>query len=239
MRVLLALAISLAAAVFPAVGAEPVQLTFSEFYPITHTAHGQPAGPGIELVRKLTEGLPVELHSQSTPLKRMLALTPFHPTIVIALIRTSRREKDFDWIGELYNDSLVMVTKKPHARIEALDQARSLSHIGVTLGGVAEALLREQKFTNIEASLDMTAQARKLASNRVDGWCALRQSARTAWEATGHDPAELQMGPEILPASIWIAASKTVPPEMVTELRRRFATLERDGTLDRMMGDLR
>ena len=206
---------------------------------VTHTVNGQPAGPGIELARKLTEGLPVELHSQSTPLRRMLAMTSLHPTIIVALIRTSRREKDFDWIGELYSDSLVMVTKKPHPRIDTLEQARSLNHIGVTLGGVAEAMLREGKFTNFEASLDMTAQARKLASNRVDGWCALRQSARTAWQLTGHDPAELQIGREILPTSIWIAASKSVPRPMVAELRRRFTALERDGTIDRLMADLR
>lgn len=169
----------------------------------------------------------------------MLTMTPSRQMIVAALIRTKKRESDFTWIGELYEDSLVMVTKKPNPRIDDLEEARSLGRIGVTLGGVAEALLRERKFTNVESSLDMKAQARKLASNRVEGWCALRQSARTAWLTTGNDPAELQMGPEIMPASIWIAVSKTVPPDIVAELKKRFASLQRDGTLDRLMGDLR
>ena len=222
-----------------AMAADKVQLVFSEFYPISHTEKGQPAGPGVELMRELTKGLPVEFHTQSTPLKRMLVMAPSRPLIVAALIRTSRRETDFDWIGELYRDSLVMVTAKPNPRIDDLEQARSLGHIGVTLGGVAEALLRERKFTNFEASLDMTAQARKLASNRVDGWCALRQSARSAWRVTGHDPADLQMGPEIMDVSIWIAASKSVPREMVAELKRRFAALDRNGTLAAELGELR
>lgn len=235
---ILAVAICLGAAIGTA-AAESVHLVFSEFYPVTYTEKGQPAGPGIELARRLTEGLPVEFHAQSTPLRRMLTMTPAHQMIVAALIRTKKREDDFTWIGELYEDSLVMVTKKPNPRIDDLEKARAMARIGVTLGGVAEALLRERKFTNIETSLDMKAQARKLASNRVEGWCALAQSARTAWLATGSDSAELQMGPEIMPVSIWIAVSKTVPPDMVAEIRKRFAGLQRDGTLDRLMGDLR
>ncbi|HMA51456.1 MAG TPA: transporter substrate-binding domain-containing protein [Magnetospirillaceae bacterium] len=234
-----AVAMCLGAAIGNAAKAESVQLAFTEFYPVTYTDKGQPAGPGVEFAKLLVEGLPVELHSQSTPLRRMLALTPTHQMIVAALIRTKKREQDFNWIGELYSDSLVMVTRKPNPRIDDLEKARTMTRIGVTLGGVAEALLHERKFTNVEASLDMKAQARKLASNRVEGWCALRQSAKAAWLTTGHDADELQIGSEIVPASIWIAVSRSVPPPMVAELKKRFAHLQQDGTLDRLMGDLR
>ena len=120
-----------------------------------------------------------------------------------------------------------------------LEQARRLDHVGVTLGGIAETLLEERHFTNIEPSLDMTAQARKLANGRVDAWCGLKQSASQAWELIGRDPSDMEMGAEILPVSIWIAASLPVPPDLVEELRRRFAALQRDGTIARIFSGLR
>ncbi len=218
---------------------EPVTLAFTEFYPVTRTENGHPAGPGIELARRLAEGLPIHLNDEATPLRRLLALTDSRPIIVVALIRTAPRETQFHWIGELYRDSLVMVTVKPHPRIDTLEQARRLGHIGVTLGGIAETLLEERHFSNIEPSLDMTAQARKLANGRVDAWCGLKQSANQAWELIGRDPRDMEMGAEILPASIWIAASLPVPPDLVEELRRRFAALQRDGTLARIFNGLR
>ena len=235
----LALTVAVFLGVARTAAADPVALAFTEFYPVTHTENGLPAGPGIELARRLTEGLPIRLNTEAVPLRRLLSMAEVRPMIVIALVRSARREEQFRWIGELYGDSLVMVTKRPHARLDSLDQARRLDHIGVTLGGIAETILREQHFTNIEPSLDMTAQARKLANDRVDAWCALRQSARQAWAETGRDPGDLEIGAEITPAPIWMAASLSVPPEMVEELRRRFADLQRDGTLGRIFAELR
>jgi polar amino acid transport system substrate-binding protein len=235
--------LALIAAVFlgvaRAAAAEPLTLAFTEFYPVTRTENGRPAGPGIELARILTEGLAVRFGAEAVPLRRLMSLTEARPMIVIALVRTARREERFRWIGELYRDSLVMATRKPNPRIESLDQARGLGRIGVTLGGIAQAMLEERHFTNIEPSLDMTAQARKLANGRVDAWCALRQSARDAWNSTGLPAEEIEMGAEIETVSIWMAASLPVPPETVEELRRRFAQLQRDGTVERIFKGLR
>jgi polar amino acid transport system substrate-binding protein len=222
-----------------AAGAEPVMLAFTEFYPITHTEDGHPAGAGVGLAERLTMGLPIRLNPEAIPLRRLLMMTEARPIIVAALIRTPKREEQFHWIGELYRDSLVMVTKAPNRRIDTLQDARALGHIGVTLGGIAETLLEERHFTNYEASLDMLSQARKLASGRVDAWCALKQSARTAWVAAGEDATSLEMGADLVPASIWMAASLSVPPEIVAELRRRFALSASDGTLDTLLASLR
>lgn len=222
-----------------AAAAEPAALVFSEFYPVSRTENGRPAGPGIELARKLTEGLPVRFETQSLPLRRLLSMAEARPLIVVALLRSPEREEQFRWIGELYRDSLVMATRKPNARIDDLEQARALGHIGVTLGGIAEALLQERHFTNVEPLLDMTAQARKLANGRVDAWCALRGSARHAWDSIGQPAENIEMGAELMPASIWLAASLPVPPELVEELRRRFAEARRDGTLGRIFAGLR
>ncbi len=222
-----------------AAAAEPVGVVFTEFYPVTRTEAGHSAGPGIELARRLIEGLPVRLNEEAVPLRRLLAMTEARPLIVVALVRTAPREDKFRWIGELYRDSLVMATMKPHPRIDSLDQARRLGHVGVTLGGIAQALLDEQHFTNIEPSLDMTAQARKLAGQRVDAWCGLRQSVRQAWESTGGDPGDIETGAELMPVSIWMAASLPVPADLVEELRRRFADLQRDGTVGRIFASLR
>jgi hypothetical protein len=132
-----------------------------------------------------------------------------------------------------------MATVKPHPRIDTLDEARRIGHIGVTLGGIAQAMLEERHFTNVEPSLDMTAQARKLAGQRVDAWCGLRQSVNQAWNLIGGDPAGIETGAELVPVSIWIAASLPVPAELVEELRRRFAEAKRNGTLDRIFASLR
>lgn len=219
--------------------AEPVTLAFTEFYPITRTESGQPAGPGLEVAKRLTEGMAVELMPDATPLRRLMVMTETKPLIVAALIRTPAREDHFRWIGELYHDSLVMVTKKPHVRIDDLDSARKLGRIGVTLGGVAQSMLEERHFNNVEPSQDMTAQARKLANGRVEAWCGLKQSVRESWTVIGGEADGLEIGAEIVPVSIWVTASLPVPIEMVEEMRRRFAQMQRDGTLDRILAGLR
>lgn len=235
----LALTVAVLLGVARAAAADPIALAFTEFYPVTRTENGLPVGPGIDLAGRLTDGLPIRLEIEAVPLRRLMALAQGRPMIVIALGRTPAREQQFQWIGELYRDSLVMVTKKPRPRIDSLEQARRLDHIGVTLGGIAQAMLEDQHFTNIETSLDMTAQARKLAGGRVDAWCALRLSALNAWTAIGRDGTDVEIGAELLPLSVWVAASLPVPPELVEELRRRFADLQRDGTLDRIFANLR
>ncbi|SRR5579859_1563783 len=219
--------------------AEPVALAFSEFYPVTRTENGQPAGPGLDVARRVIGTLDVVPAGSMTPLRRLLSMSESRPIVIAALVRTPKRDEHFQWIGELYRDSLVMVTRKPRARIDDIETARRLGRIGVNLGGVAEALLQEQHFTNLETSQDMTAQARKLASGRVEAWCGLRQSVRGSWTAIGRDVDDLEMGAEIIPVSIWMAASLSVPVELVEEMRRRFAQLQRDGDLDRMLAGLR
>lgn len=222
-----------------AAAADPITLAFTEFYPVTRTENGHPAGPGIEFARRLVDGLPIRLEPEAVPLRRLMTMTQARPMIIIALGRTAAREQEFRWIGELYRDSLVMVTKKPRPRIDTLEQARRLDHIGVTLGGIAQGMLENQHFTNIEPSLDMMAQARKLAGGRVDAWCALRLSARSAWSALGRDASDVEVGAELVPVSIWMAASLPVPAELVEELRRRFADLQRDGTAGQIFSGLR
>jgi polar amino acid transport system substrate-binding protein len=235
----LALTVAVFLGVAGAAAADSIPLTFTEFYPVTRTENGLPAGPGIELARRLTEGLPIHLETEAVPLRRLMTMARSRPIIVAALGRIPAREQQFQWIGELYRDSLVMVTKKPRPRIDTLEQARGLDHIGVTLGGIAQAMLEDLRFTNIETSLDMTAQARKLAGGRVDAWCALRLSAVSAWTAIGRDGNEVELGAELLPLSVWMAASPPVPPELVEQLRRRFADLQRDGALDAIFASLR
>jgi polar amino acid transport system substrate-binding protein len=222
-----------------AAAAEPIALVFSEFYPITRTENGQPAGPGLEVARRVIGTLDVTPAGSMTPLRRLLMMSESQPIVIAALVRTASRDEHFQWIGELYRDSLVMVTRKPRGRIDDLETARKLGRIGVNLGGIAEALLREQHFTNLETSQDMTAEARKLASGRIEAWCGLRQSVRESWNAIGGDADDIDMGAEIIPVSIWMAASPSVPAEMVEEMRRRFAQLQRGGELDRILAGLR
>jgi len=219
--------------------AEPITLAFTEFYPITRTESGLPAGPGLDVARRLTAGLDVDPMPQVVPLRRLLLMAQSRPMIIAALIRNTSREEHFRWVGELYRDSLVMVTRKPNPRIDDLEAARRLGTIGVTLGGVAQALLEERHFTNVEPSQDMVAQARKLANGRIDAWCGLTQSVRQSWELTGNASDEIEMGAEIIPVSIWITASLSVPVEVVEELRRRFAQMQRGGELDKLLSGLR
>ena len=235
----LALTVAVLLSLARAAAADPIPLDFSEFYPVTRTENGHPAGPGIELARRLVDGLPIRLEPEAVPLRRLMTMIQARPMIVVALGRIPGREQQFHWIGELYRDSLVMVTAKPRPRIDSLEQARGLDHIGVTLGGIAQAMLESRHFTNIEPSLDMTAQARKLAGGRVDAWCALRLSAHYAWSSIGRDADDVEVGAEIMPVSIWMAASLSVPVDLVEELRRRFAELQRDGTAGKILAPLR
>lgn len=219
-------------------GADDIKAQYANFRPVSFVQDGVPQGPAIALTRMLIENLPISIATSPLPMKRIIADLKTEPFISVAIARTPDREADFIWIGELYTDHIVIATQSPMPRVDSIEDARKLAHLGVTMGSASEIFLRGQKFANLELNRDYETQLKKLQEHRTDGWCAFHTTLLASAELSGLGTANLQIGAPLAPVSIWIAASKSVPPEIIATLRQRFDRLRENGTLAALFAGL-
>jgi polar amino acid transport system substrate-binding protein len=227
---------ALGALIAASAAAEPVTLEYSEIPPFSYVSEGQPSGPALTLARTITSGLGIPFRRQLVPIRRINFEAASAPLIVAAIVRTPQRDALYRWIGKLCSDPFVMVTRAPTPAVDSLDEARKLNLIAVVSGASNEALLLAQGLTNLDVAASIELEVRRLAEGHDDAWFAPGRSALFAWEAAGHDPAQLRLGAPVAPMEIWMAASKSVPEPVFQTLRDRFAEQVRSGAVAAVTG---
>lgn len=218
--------------------AEPVRLDYFELPPYSYEQQGGPQGSAFTVARTLVDGLDIAMPPDHVPLRRVNFEADKTPFLVAAIVRTEERENRFQWIGRLCTDPFLFATRSPDPPIDTLEQARALKSIAVMAGGSNEAVLRERGFTNLDPASNLPLEVRRVAEGHDDGWFAFRNGALHEWKRAGYDPAELRFGAPIVPMTIWMAASLTVPADLVATLRSRFAEKVKDGTVASATGCL-
>ncbi len=216
--------------------AEPVKFDYFELPPYSYTQDGRARGSALTLADSVMTGLDIVTQPEFMPIRRLNFEVDRHPLIVAAIVRTEEREHRYQWIGRLCTDPFVVATRAPNPPINSLDQARKAKSIAVAAGASNEAFLRERGFTNIDPAADLALEVRRLAEGHDDAWFAFRNGALEEWKKAGYDPAELRFGSPIAPMTVWMAASASVPDELVAILRARFAEKVKDGTVSAATG---
>jgi len=211
--------------------AEPVQLQYFDLPPFSFEHEGQPSGYALALALSITAGLDIVVHTELVPLRRLNFEAEKAPIIVAAIVRNEEREPLYLWIGKLCTDAYLMVSRAPAQPVNNLEEARHLKSIAVMAGAWNEIYLRRGGLTNLDPASSLQLEVRRLAEGHDDAWFASRNAAIHAWKEAGHDPAQLRFGAPIAPMAIWMAASRSVPDEMVKTLRARFAAKVHDGTV--------
>jgi hypothetical protein len=219
--------------------AEDIRLVYFAIPPLTETIHGRAAGPAIDLIHSLTEGLPVATEPMPMPVKRVEHTLASEPSIAIGLGRTERREKmGLLWIAELFRDDYFFVTLRGRKTIHGPEDAGQVERIGCNLGGTPTDILQQLGITNIEYANDIHAEAAKLHAGHIDAWFDLGAFIEAAWRDLGYERDELVWSRAVTGPPVWIAASPLVPPEIVDTMRTRFAALKEQGKLDPLFSRL-
>jgi len=216
--------------------AEPVQLDFFDLPPYSYDQDGHPAGAAVTVAQSIIAGLDIAVRPELVPIRRLSFEAGKSPLIVAAIIRNAEREEHYQWIGRLCTDPFVFVTRAPNPEINSLDEARKVKFVAVVTGATNELYLRDHGFTNLDPAANIQLEVRRLAEGHDDTWFAPRGGALYAWKMAGYDPADLRFGAAIAPMAVWMAASKSVPQDLVETLRARFAVKVKDGTVAAVTG---
>lgn len=206
--------------------------------PYISDANGRGIGPAADLVRLLAEAAGMDPTVRILPFQRAVLALDQGGVLYPALLRTPQREAKYLWIGEVFTDRAVFMTRRGSPVVNSLEAARQLGRINVMRGSELQTMLQSFGVTDIEASNNENDIARLLRAGRIDGWFAPRAVARATWVGLDFDPAELQAGEVFATLPFWIAASADLPGETVAKLRSAYRALRSDGRYDRIIAPL-
>ena len=99
----------------------------------------------------------------------------------------------------------------------------------------AEALLREQGFTQIQPAAEEWTNALRLRAGAIEAWLAPRLMIMWAWREALGDPDQLTAGQVVRQSEIWFAGSPGIEPEIAALWSRRFEELRADGSYQRLL----
>ena len=201
--------------------------------PPTVAEGGQAMGLVYEVVREVARRVGNPQTVEFLPWPRAQEQAMAGPDVgILALTRTPEREQRYSWVFNVLTDDLVLAGL-PGVELGDLAALKERP-VGVLRMSGAEALLREQGFTQVAPAAEEWTNAQRLRERRIDAWLGPGLMLRWAWRETGGDPAQLVIGQVVRPSEIWFAGSPDIAPEIVALWQRHFQALKADGSYDRI-----
>jgi polar amino acid transport system substrate-binding protein len=206
---------------------------------ISETENGLGSGPAAELVQDLARAIGIDPAVRILPFQRAVMALDQGGTLYPALLRTPQREGRYIWIGEVFTDRAVFLTRRGAPVVSTLEAARRLGRINVMRGSELQSMLQSFGVTDIEPSNSEVDIARLLNAGRIDGWFGPRAVARATWSGLNFDAADLQAGDTFATLPFWITVSNDTPGETVARLRTAYRMMVQDGRYRRIIAPLK
>lgn len=133
-------------------------------------SNGHVTGFSIDIVREIQNRVGDNSPIKVFPEERALLTALDKPNVLLlAFSRTPEREEDFHWITLLLRKPWVLYSNSSkEITLNKLEDAKSVSHIGVVIGDVREQLLSYQGFKNLSTTVSHKQNIRMLQLNRID-----------------------------------------------------------------------
>ncbi|WP_170252324.1 substrate-binding periplasmic protein [Vogesella urethralis] len=217
----------------------PLLVDAADIPPFSYQTMTGDRGIALDILREAAAASGVGLQFRFLPWLRAQAETRTgRDRLIIPLTRTPEREAQYTWLAKLcdYRFVLFSAGKPPPA---TLGEARKL-RIAVLRSNPAEALLRQQGFTRLEANTSEDTNARMLAAGRVDAWVAADIAAMAIYREAGGDVSRLRSGPGVgEPMAIYLAASPGYADPQARVLADAINRLQRNGATARIVARYR
>lgn len=166
-----------------------------------------------------------------------MALT--EPNVLIFLIaRTPEREKQFQWVGEFMQMRYHLYKLRERTNITAasLDETRKYV-IGVMRDDVRQQYLQRRGFSRLVVSAQPTENFNQLLNHQVDLVPLTEAATLPLCQATHFDCEKLEkvFTLDEMTTGLYMAYSKSTPPELVARTQAAFEQLRGNGTVRRLM----
>ncbi len=201
--------------------------------PLNFIKDGVLMGPAVDIVKEIQHRVSSREQIQVYPWARAYKLALEEENIVIfGMARTEVRNENFYWIGPIAQKRDILAAKtKSGLKINSIEDAKKVDHIGTLRGDAKEIYLQRHGFTNIVSTHDDQNNVNKLLLGRIDLWATKIPGLKTICILAGADYHEIVEVYDLRKSEIYIAISKKTSEILVQSWADSFNDLLEDGTV--------
>ncbi|PVB61117.1 hypothetical protein DCO57_14060 [Labrenzia sp. 011] len=185
-------------------------------------------GIAVELMELVAEAAGLEFDIRFAPWKRAQILAETTPGALLFTVASSqeRREK-FAYIAPLFHTESALVTlDQPLDTFEKAIETGKL--VGVHLGSQRSRILKRAGLTNYAEIPSAEQMSTMLQTGRIDAWYTMSLRANYMFRKLGYDPARLVIGAPVTHGIQWLAANKSIDPQIRARLTKAVSKVWRD-----------
>ncbi len=150
-----------------------IRMVTADIQPFSYSQNGQHVGVGPDIVKEICKRLSIDTPSTVYPWARAVRMSAEPDTIIYPFSRMASREQNYLWVGPIYSDNLVFITKTSNTtQFTSRDDFKHLKGIGVIRFSAPHQRLMKLGFKNIEVVTREKNNALKLRANRISAWYA-------------------------------------------------------------------
>jgi polar amino acid transport system substrate-binding protein len=196
---------------------------------------GIPSGFSVDVVREIQRRVgdtsPIRMAHWANAYTETLSKPN---TILFTMVRTSEREKLFQWVGPLMEQRFILAVRADsRVTLNSLNDARRLRRIGTVKADYRHVYLAEQGFTNLDPVDYSDQNIRRLMAGRIDALASSDLTLPAMLAKAGVAPSKVRTGLVISVGHNYIAFSNRTSEVTVRQWRRALEAMFIDGTIER------
>ena len=221
------------------VSADELLILTENLPPLNYVDNGVLVGPAVEMVKEIQRRIGSKDKIHVYPWARAYQTAVKEKNIILfCMVRTKVREDKFIWIGQVARKRDILAAKKGSGiKINSLEDAKKVAHIGTLRDDAKEIYLKNLGFTNLVSTHDDQRNAKKLVLGRIDLWVTKKPGLLTICKLAGVDYHEIEEVFSIKESTISIAASKQTSDAIIKRWRAAFKEMITDGTILKIKND--
>ena len=200
-------------------------------------ANGEPGGPTVAVVREIQRRVnntdPIELVPWARGYR---AVETQANTALFVMARTASRDPQFQWVGP-FTEAVYALYVKADSKIvlKDLDDAKQLKSIGVYRDDARDQLLTQAGFTNLDRTVDNSANVKKLMLGRIEAFASSNTAIEVLMASLGYPGDSVRAALPLTKIQTWMAFSKQTPESTVRAWADALEAMKKDKTFETIM----
>jgi len=213
----------------------PFQFKFisAEYPPYNYTENGSLTGFAPELLKEICNTMNVPFEVEVMSWNEGYSLTQqLDNAVLFSTVLTADRKDLFKWAGPITQaDWLFYSNAQSQIELNSLEDAKSVSSIGVLEDCAAEQYLIQKGFTNLVYCNDSKDKFDKLLKGEIDLVPATKITADVVLESLNSNIYHVRDQITIMTDFVYFAFNKNVPDEVVADFQNEIDKFKEDGIL--------
>ncbi|GLS92385.1 hypothetical protein GCM10007916_34560 [Psychromonas marina] len=223
------------------VNAEQIKVVTESAFPLSYQKDGKITGAATDVVKATLDSVGLDYQIEIYPWARAYKKALMDEnTLIYSMARTSSRENQFKWVGQIVPIKYHFMKLKSRSDIEvtSLDQAKKYK-IGVVIEDVRHQYLRGENFTELQVVSSNEQNLAKLFKKRIDMFPISQLGLATLCNNANFDCSNLDKVYELsdLSNGLYMAYSKSTSDEIVNKTKNSLIQLKEQGIYNHFMDE--